>query len=77
MANYVNEQKFFDWYRSVAKKPRNESELLNDVFSGYCNTGSEIFTLPASKTVTGKDESYRFRFEHICACSADTVIIHF
>ena len=76
--NYVNEDKFIEWYKSVAKEPRLSSEaLLADVFQCRISTRETAYRIPAEKTVTGREESYFFRFENIGACGACTNYIYF
>lgn len=78
MINYVNEKAFLNWYQSVSRDQIvNESALLNEVFLAYCRTGKGIYTLPAAKTVTGKDESYPFTCENIGCCGASTLYVYF
>ena len=78
MANYVNQEKFIDWYRSVSKKElRNEMELLEKVFNDFCTTKKETFTIPAEESNTGKDETYTFRGENLGCCGASTMFVYF
>ncbi len=78
MFNCVNEEAFFSWYSSVcASKKINRSAVLNDLYQGYCETKQSVFTLPASRTVSGKDESYPYRIDDIGKCGASTVFIYF
>ncbi len=76
--NYVNEERFIAWYESVAGQPRlSPAALLADVFRQYTETRTERYVIPAEKTVTGREESYPFRFEDIGACGACTNYIYF
>ena len=78
MVNYVNQDKFIDWYNSVSKvKTTNSTNLLEKVHQHYCNTGSKVFTVPANKTISGKDEHYTFEYEDIGCCGASTRYIYF
>ena len=78
MVNYVNQDNFIQWYNSVSKvKATNTANLLEKVHQHYCNTGSSIYTVPASKTISGKDEHYSFRYEDIGCCGASTRYIYF
>ena len=78
MANYINQEKFIDWYRSVSKKElRNEQELLEKVLNDFCATRKEKFTVPASESKTGKDETYKFRGENLGCCGASTMFVYF
>lgn len=78
MFNYVNEDKFFEWYVSVSKREiTNKSELLNEVVSQAGSVGERIFTLPGSKTISGNDESYKYKVENIGCCGASTIYIYF
>ena len=59
MFNYVNEEKFFDWYDSVSKTGvGNKSALLAELVSEAGGSGEKTYTIPAGKTPTGRDESY-------------------
>ena len=78
MVNYVNQEKFLDWYNSVSKvKTSNAVNLLKKVHQQYCDTGNSVFTVPADKSVSGNDEHYAFRYEDIGCCGASTKYIYF
>ena len=78
MVNYVNQESFFDWYNSVSKSgSADKAALLGEVFRNYSQTGEERYTLPASRTKSGQEESYSFRFENVGCCGASTVFIYF
>ena len=78
MANYVNEEKFIEWYNSVSKEElRNKSELLTETVSIYSNTGKALYTLPAGKTKSGKEESYEYKVENLGCCGASTIMVTF
>ena len=78
MTNYVNEDRFLQWYRSVCRKPeKNTGKLLNDLYLAYCDTGATEYTVPSSDSLTGRDESYVFRCEDIGCCGASTVYMYF
>lgn len=78
MVNYVNQDDFFRWYNSVSlEKIQNKSAILEDVHKGYCDTHSEVYVIPAEKTVSGKDEQYAFKYDDIGCCGASTVYIYF
>ena len=78
MINYVNQEAFFDWYDSVSKAAHTaRAALLGELFNGYCRTGEEKFTLPATQTKSGQEESFPFRFENVGCCGASTVFIYF
>lgn len=78
MVNYVNEEAFFKWYDSVSKTPAvNRQALLSDLFERYAADHKNRFELPASETVTGRAESYKFRFENLGCCGASTMFIYF
>jgi hypothetical protein len=75
---YVNQEAFFAWYNSVSRRPlRDGDALLGEVFSQYCSTGRQEYTLPASATVSGKEESFPFRYENVGCCGASTMFIYF
>lgn len=78
MFNYVNDEKFYGWYESVSKERIvNKSALMNELVRNADGPGYAIYTIPASKTVTGKDESYRYKVENIGCCGATTIYIYF
>lgn len=78
MTNYVNEDKFFDWYSENCATPiGNKGKLLNEVFQQYLKTRRQEFILTADKTNSGKDEAYPIRFENIGCCGASTYYIYF
>ena len=78
MINYVNEEAFLKWYNSVStEKAANERALLEEVYNRYCDTHSEVFVVPASNSVTGKDEEYKFKYDDIGCCGASTIYIYF
>ena len=78
MVNYVNEDAFFDWYARVSKSaPEQRDALLGEVFSQYCRTGEQKYTLPASQSKSGRPESIPFRFENVGCCGASTMFIYF
>lgn len=78
MVNYVNEDKFIQWYASVSKtKDFNPTNLLSRVHQQYCDTGCSVFTVPANKSISGKDEHYPFKYEDIGCCGASTKYIYF
>ena len=78
MANYVNEDQFFNWYESVSKDGiRSKTELLNETLSIFSNTGKACYTLPASKTKTGREESYSYKVENLGCCGASTIYVCF
>ena len=76
--NYVNEDKFIAWYKSVATEPQlSSAALLADVFQRYVSTRSNEYVIPAEMTISGHEERYPFRFENIGACGASTNYIYF
>lgn len=78
MVNYVNQEAFFDWYASASRAGlTDKAALLGELFSRYCQTGEERFTLPAAQTKSGQEESFPFRFENVGCCGASTVFIYF
>lgn len=78
MTNYVNEQAFFDWYDAVVRDHRLErGALLHDVYNVYCRTHKGECTVPADRTVSGRQEKYRFTCDIIGCCGANTVYIYF
>ncbi len=78
MANYVNEEKFIEWYESVSKeKLTNKSQLLSDALTHFSNTGESVFRIPAAKSVTGKEETYEYRVENMGCCGASTIYLYF
>lgn len=78
MVNYVNQEAFFDWYGSVSRAGlTDKAALLSELFSRYCQTGEERFTLTAEQTKSGQEESFPFRFENVGCCGASTVFIYF
>lgn len=77
MFNYVNEEKFYAWYKSVAKQPVSQRELLERAAKQYMSSHRGLFTLPAGETLSGSEESYPFRFENIGCCGASTIYFYF
>lgn len=78
MYNYVNEEKFFDWYTSVSKTGiGNKSTLLAELVSNAGGPGEKEFLLPASQTVTGKDEVYKYKIDNLGCCGASTIYCYF
>ena len=76
--NYVNEDKFIAWYKSVATEPQlSSAELLTDVFQQYISTRSSEYVVHANESISGHEERYPFRFENIGACGACTNYIYF
>ncbi|MCQ2452186.1 MAG: hypothetical protein MJ075_03505 [Oscillospiraceae bacterium] len=78
MVTYVDEEKFFDWYKKNAKEPdSNHTRVLNQLYSKYCETGKSYFTLKASQSVSGQEVQFPFRFEDIGCGGASTLFIYF
>lgn len=78
MCNYINEDKFFEWYDSIiADKNYSRDGVLTDIFTFHCMTRKMVFEVPASKTISGVAESYEFRAENIGCCGASTMFIKF
>lgn len=77
MLNYVESEKFIEWYRAAAKQPLGDSEVLSRLYADYCDTRSSSFVLPAEDTTSGREEKYDFRVEVIGCCGANTVFIYF
>jgi len=78
MVNYIDEEKFFQWYEKNASNPdSNRTRVLNKLYSKYCETGKPYFTLAASETQSGQAESFPFRFEDVGCCGATTLFIYF
>lgn len=78
MTNYVNEEKFFEWYESVSKNGiGNRNELLADTLTIFSNTGKSVYTIPAKDTKSGKDESYEYVVDNVGCCGASTIYIYF
>lgn len=78
MFNYVNEEKFFDWYDSVSKSGvGNKSALLAELVSEAGGPGEKTYTIPAGKTSTGRDESYNYKVDNLGCCGASTIYIYF
>ena len=78
MINYVNDDVFWNWYKATAKGPlMTKKALLDSVFKHYCDTKSEIYTLSPDETISGKEETYSFKFEDIGCCGASTIYIYF
>ena len=78
MINYVNDDVFWNWYKTTAKGPlMTKKALLDSVFKYYCDTKSEVFSLPAEETVSGNVENYDYKFEDIGCCGASTIYIYF
>jgi len=78
MFNYVNEEKFYSWYESVSKEPLlNKSALMNELVQNAAGPGNPVYTIPASKTTTGRDESYEYKVDNIGCCGASTIYIYF
>lgn len=77
MYNYINEEKLFAWYDSVAKAPLSHKALLAEVARRYLATRRAVFELSAGETLSGQAESYAFRFENIGCCGASTIYFYF
>ena len=78
MFNYVNEEKFFDWYTSVSKTGiGNKSALLAELVSEAGGPGEKTYTVPAAGSVTGRDESYTYKVDNLGCCGASTIYIYF
>lgn len=76
--NYVNEEKFIEWYMSTAKPPMlSAPSLLAGAFRRYAETKCSEYVLCADQTVTGREERYPFRCETIGACGACTPFMYF
>ena len=78
MANFVNEEQFFNWYESVSKDGiKSKTELLNETVAIFANTGQAYYVLPASRTRSGKEESYPYKVENLGCCGASTIYVYF
>ncbi|MBR4953898.1 MAG: hypothetical protein IKZ30_05205 [Oscillospiraceae bacterium] len=78
MTNYVNEDKFFQWYSETTGSPiGNKTKLLNEVFQQYMKTRKQEYILSAQQTKSGSEETFPFRFENIGCCGASTYYIYF
>lgn len=78
MTNYVNEDKFFEWYADKANSPvANKAKLLNEVFQQYMKTRKQEYVLPADRSKSGTEDNYPFRLENIGCCGASTYYIYF
>lgn len=77
MYNYINVEKLFVWYDSVAKNAQSHDKLLAELTEQYMNTRRSTYVISAGKTVSCKEESYPFRFENIGCCGASTMFFCF
>ncbi|MBR6207104.1 MAG: hypothetical protein IKQ73_08075 [Oscillospiraceae bacterium] len=78
MVTFVNEDSFLRWYADNCRIPDgNTGRVLNDVYMGYCSTGVQQFVIPAAASVSGRDETYPFRFEDKGCCGASNPFIYF
>ena len=78
MINYVNDDVFWNWYKTTAKGPlMTKKALLDNVFQNYCDTKNEVYTLSPDATISGNEETYNFKFEDIGCCGASTIYIYF
>lgn len=78
MTHYVNQEAFLNWYEQVSKVPAaNEAALLDEVFRQYCDTGKNRYVLPASRTRSGRPESYDYQFEDLGRCGGSNYFITF
>ena len=75
---YVNEEAFFAWYESVTGKTRyNRSTLLDEVMQQYNRTGVEEFVVPAQKTLSGREERRKFRYDNPGCCGSSIPYLYF
>lgn len=80
MVHFVNEEAFFDWYERTSRdggKPYQKDKVLDGLFRQFCSTREERFKLPAEQTVSGRDESFPFRFEDQGKCDSSALFIYF
>lgn len=76
--NYVNENTFLTWYESNAKEKKYDKyKLLQEVFEQYCTTRKSEYILTSDKTISGKDETYSYKYDEVGCCGADTKFIYF
>ena len=76
--NYVNEEGFFAWYERVTGcTGYNRPAVLDEVFRQYLSSRREEFVLPASRTITGREERYAYEYEDTGCCGASTRFIRF
>ena len=76
--NYVNEEAFFAWYKSAAKRETlTGPALFADVVRRMNATVTQEYVLPPSETKSGREERYPYRFENIGCCGASTMYIYF
>ena len=69
MVTFVNEDAFLRWYAANCQTPDgNSGRVLNDV---------QQFVIPARASVSGRDETYPFRFEDKGCCGASNPFIYF
>ena len=77
MFNYVNEEKFIEWYRARAREPMGDRAILEELARRYMATRKPVFVLGAHETAGGQEESYTYRFENIGCCGASTLYFYF
>ncbi len=77
MFNYVNEEKFLAWYRSAAKAPLADKEVLDLAAKKCLSERRGHFVIPAGESLSGREESYDFRYENIGCCGASTIYFYF
>ena len=77
MYNYVNEEKFIEWYRAKAKAPMGDKAVLAELAKRYMATRRAQFVLSAQESLSGAEETYTYRFENIGCCGASTIYFYF
>ena len=77
MVQYVNEQTLLDRYAALTGSPcPNPASLLQQAYALGCR-GVRQLTLPAAKTLSGREERIPFTFENVGCCGASTIFIRF
>ena len=76
MYNYVNEDRFFDWYREKTGRAPDRKALLAELAKQYMKSRKGEFVLPADRTLSGEQELYAFTFENVGCCGASTMYFY-
>lgn len=78
MAQYVDDDKFYDWYRKVSKEPRmTRTALMQSLFEQTERPGDGLYKLDGALTLSGEEETYPFVFDNIGCCGASTGFYYF
>lgn len=76
MYNYVNEDRFFDWYSEKTGRAPDRKALLAELAKQYMKSRKGEFVLSGDKTLSGIEERYSFSFENVGCCGASTIYFY-